>query len=418
MSDRLAHNGCDTLMLGFDYELRRRGFAGNSCQIRLELAAGLDVDRLVGRVRELARLHPVLTARPLRRWKRWWQPTGRPPQVRVHPAGYRGGAELFNEPLALKRGELMRFDVLDRALIFTWSHALMDAKSAEYFLAVAGDEHGSIPEPGPDWYEQRARPPGSFRARIRRAWQALERLDKFKRVLPVSLATRRPPTAAQTRHKVVVLSAEDTRRVRENAARVCGFLGQTNFHLAVTLVELHRLQGRTGAVTPSYVVPIPIGLRPKGTRAPLFSNQTTMLLHQFFPAQLGSVAEAAEEIKRQRAEGVRDGEIDASVTLAHLFRALPLGFYMRLIKHELRGEICSLFFGDTSAVDPALGGMLGVEITGFTHLPAMTAPPGAGIVFYHFRERLQFTVFYAEGTLTEAEAEEFAGQLHQRLINP
>ena len=30
-------NGSDYLMLGFDYELRRRGFAGNSCQIVLEL---------------------------------------------------------------------------------------------------------------------------------------------------------------------------------------------------------------------------------------------------------------------------------------------------------------------------------------------------------------------------------------------
>ena len=418
MTARLPHNGCDTLMLGFDYELRRRGFSGNSCQIILEFTTNIDADRLARRVQSLAARHPVLAARPVRLWKPRWQPTGRPPLVRIHPGGRRPGPELFNEPLALREGELIRFDLLDRALIFTWSHVLMDAKSAEFFLALVGNEEASGPEPGRDWYDQRARPAGNFRFRIRRAWQALERLDKFKKFLPVSLAARRPPSAPKTLHKIVMLSVEDTRRVRENALRVCGYLGEANFHLAVTLVELHRLHVRTGCASSSYVVPIPIGLRPKGTHSPLFSNQITMMLHQFLPAQLETVREAAREIKSQRADCVRDGEIDSGITLAHLFRALPLGFYMRLIKHELRGEICSLFFGDTSMVDPALTRMFGVEITGFAHLPAMTVPPGVGIVFYHFRDRLQFTLFHAQGTLSEAEVDEFARCLQERLINP
>ena len=140
-------------------------------------------------------------------------------------------------------------------------------------------------------------------------------------------------------------------------------------------------------------------------------------IHPHEPRVL-TVREAAREIKSQRADCVRDGEIDSGITLAHLFRALPLGFYMRLIKHELRGEICSLFFGDTSMVDPALTRMFGVEITGFAHLPAMTVPPGVGIVFYHFRDRLQFTLFHAQGTLSEAEVDEFARCLQERLINP
>ena len=53
MSASLPHNGCDTLMLGFDYELRRRGFAGNSCQIVLELSAAVDPVRLEKRLAAL-----------------------------------------------------------------------------------------------------------------------------------------------------------------------------------------------------------------------------------------------------------------------------------------------------------------------------------------------------------------------------
>ena len=159
MSARLLFNGGDVLMLGFDHELRRRGFAGYSCQIVLELAAPIDPARLEKRLADLARQHPILTARPGRTWqlRPCWKPTGNLPRVRVH-AGSPGLAQkLFNDPLALHRGELVRFDVIEgRTVIFTWSHAMMDAKSAEYFLALVGDETLAGPEPAADWYAQRA----------------------------------------------------------------------------------------------------------------------------------------------------------------------------------------------------------------------------------------------------------------------
>jgi hypothetical protein len=52
-------------MLGFDYELRRRGFAGNSCQIVLELSTGVDPARLEKASRRTGPTasHPVLAAR-------------------------------------------------------------------------------------------------------------------------------------------------------------------------------------------------------------------------------------------------------------------------------------------------------------------------------------------------------------------
>ena len=46
MPGDLPLNGCDYLMLGFDHELRRRGYAGNSCQIILELPRRISVDAL------------------------------------------------------------------------------------------------------------------------------------------------------------------------------------------------------------------------------------------------------------------------------------------------------------------------------------------------------------------------------------
>ena len=178
-------------MLGFDYELRRRGFAGNSCQIILELSVPINPSALEARVSDLSRQHPIIRSRPARRLRPQWKPTRFIPRVRVHTgAGLR--QQLFNEPLQIRRGELMRFDLIERTLIFTWAHALMDANSAEYFLALVGNRDLPFPEAGEDWYAQRAKSAGGFR----QARGSLARLDQFGRALPVSLATVRPPVVS------------------------------------------------------------------------------------------------------------------------------------------------------------------------------------------------------------------------------
>lgn len=420
MSASLRHNGCDTLMLGFDYELRRQGFAGNSCQIVLELSTDIDPVQLERRVVDLAEQHPILRSQPGRGLDLMprWKPTRAMPRVRVHKSGSNLPQQLFNEALDIHRGELVRFDLSGRTLIFTWAHALMDAKSAEYFLALAGGDRVPVPEPGKDWYAERMNGGGGLRALGRQAWQEIERLDQFREALPVSLATHRGPVTRTMKYQVVALGREDSARVRAEAGRWCGFLGDTNFHLAATLLELHRLHERAGYSSASYVLPIPIGLRPKGTHAPLFSNQVTMMLHQFLPEQLGTLEQAVAAVKTKNAHYLRDEHINPGIALAQMFRWLPLPLYMRMIKHELRGEICSLFFGDTASVDPALRDFLGAGIDKFAHVPAVTMPPGVGVVFYRFRDQLQFTVVHADGTLTDEEAADFAGRVRARLINP
>ena len=237
-------------MLGFDYELRRRGFAGNSCQIVLELSTAIDPLRLEQRLAELARQHPILRSRPARGLNLMpcWKPTCTMPRVRVHANANDLPQQLFNEPLNIRRGELIRFDLIGRTLFFTWNHALMDAKSAEYFLALAGGDKMPFPELGEDWYAQRATRVSGLRARRRQAWRELERLDQFQTALPISLATRRQPVTRTMKYQVVALSREDSARVRAHAGRLCGFLGDTNFHTAATLLELHRLHERAGGI--------------------------------------------------------------------------------------------------------------------------------------------------------------------------
>jgi hypothetical protein len=184
------------------------------------------------------------------------------------------------------------------------------------------------------------------------------------------------------------------------------------------MMELQRLHERFDRPSPSYVLPVPVGLRPKGAVEPVFSNQVTMLMTQFLPGDLASVDKAVLTLKNQLQEALRSNLLESGRVLGNLFRFLPLGIYMSVLKQGLRGEICSLFYGDTAAVNPHLTSFFGSPIEDFTHVAAITPSPGIGVIFYYFQGMLRVTVLHLLTVLTETEASEFAAALRRRLLNP
>ena len=410
-------------MLGFDHELRRHGFAGNSCQIALELDAPISPARLRQRLEFLVNRHPILCARPggiiFPKWK-IIRGNAAYPQVRVHHHEPGIEQKLFNEPLASRRGELVRFDLIENSggrmtLIFTWAHALMDASGAEQFLAIVG--HEKLPLPAVVLPPSK-RPRLCLRERFRLAWKCLYHIDQLGKVAPRSIGNRNLTAPTQLHYHVVKFTGEETARIHAHGQRLVGVFGDAQFHAAAAMVELHQLHQRLGAATPSYVLPVAVGLRPKGTSEPVFSNQISMLMLQFLPDQLDVVATAIASLKKQTAQALRTGLLDSGVMLGEMFRFLPLPVYMGILKQGLRGEICSLFYGDTAAVNLHLTNFLGVAVKDFTHVAPVTPTPGIGVIFYIFQNELRITVVHSLKVLNETEAAQFSDRLRERLLNP
>jgi hypothetical protein len=416
-------NGCDYLMLGFDYELRRHGYAGNSCQIILELAAKISPDLLRRRLDALAAHCPVLNARTgglvRPKWKLPRQSVTAP-QVRVHREDATLDGKFVNEPLATDRGELARFDLIEHAdgrtkLIFTWAHALMDAHSAEHFLAVVGRE--DLPLPAADFLLP-PRAPLTLGERCKRALKNLRVYHQFREAAPRSPGKRHPNAPARLLYRVEKFSAAETAQVRARAIRHCGALGESQFHAAVSVIELQQLHERLGCPSPSFILPVPVGLRPKGNVEPIFSNQITMLLLQFLPGQLDSISQVITLLKTQTAQAMRDGVVEGGVFFLDMLCFLPLPIYMAFARYGLKGEICSLFYGNTAAVSPLLTSFFGATIEDFTHIAAVPPSPGIGVIFYQFRSELRVTILHLAATLDENEAAQFAAGLRARLLNP
>jgi hypothetical protein len=213
-------------------------------------------------------------------------------------------------------------------------------------------------------------------------------------------------------------SGEETALVRANGVKLCGAFGGAQFHAAAAMIELHQLHQRIGSPSASYVLPVPVSLRAKGSVEPLFCNQVTMMMTQFLPQHLGSTADAVAALKPQIAQAMRDGLIEAGVAIGEISRCLPLAPYLWILKSGLRGEICSFFYGDTAAVTPLLTTFCGANVSDFTHVGATTPSPGIGAIFYSFRGELRVTVFHLETHFTAAEASSFAKALRARLLNP
>jgi len=422
MPGKLPLNGCDYLMLGFDHELRRHGYAGNSCQIELELDAPITPDALRQRIAVLVDRHPILRARPCG-WlmPKWKLPRANAPlpQVRVHRDTPGLREKLSDEPLDMPRGELFRLDLIERTtgmtVIFTWAHTLMDANSAEHFVALLGREDIPLPalEPRPA-----SRPPKTFREKLQLGRKSVLQLDGFIKNQPRTVGVRFPAAPKVQRFRVERFSSEETARIRANGVKLCGALGGAQFHTAAVMIELHQLHQRLGQPSASYVLPVPVSLRGKGSVEPLFCNQVTMMMTQFLPAQLDTTATAVAALKPQIAQAMRDGLIEAGVAIAEISRFLPLTPYMFMLKYGLRGEICSFFYGDVAAVTPLLTTFCGAAIRDFTHVGATTPSPGIGAIFYCFRGELRITVFHLETHFTAAEAAAFAQGLRTRLLNP
>ncbi len=422
MSGNPHLNGCDYLMLGFDRELRRHGFAGNSCQIVLKLKSKISSAQLQERLSVLTSQYPLLNGRAGGLFlPRWSLPNrAEQPPVRVHQDDPGRCAAVLNEPLATNRGELARFDVIERhngkiTLVFTWAHAVMDAVGAEHFVAFVGHPEISLPAGKPPAQAPRKL---SLPVRCKMAWKNLYQLDKFCEAPPRSLGFRHASAAPKLQHRIENFSPEETARIRANGVRICGMLGDAQYHAAVSVFELHRLHQRLGCASASYVLPMPVGLRPKGNIDPLFGNQVAMLMIQFLPEHLDTIEHAVATLKTQTQEAMRNGLLESGVMLSEMFRFLPLPIYMAIVKQGLRGEICSLFYGDTASVNPLLTSFLGVEVEDFAHIAAVTPSPGVGVIFYYFRGELRMTVLSLAPMLNETESAEFAAALRARLLNP
>lgn len=434
---RLPLTGADCFLRAFDAEIARFNGASHLSQLVLRLGPGFDVERLCKVVQEAAAAQPILRA-AVRRRRGLGAPhydlkeaSRRPlPPVDVHEASEAPAegafpalfAQRMNERRSLRRGELLRFDALRYAggtagtdLAMTWQHLLFDGSGSERFVrwldeCVRG-ERGPGALPCPTEFDAPEAPARSFGARGAgaRAWQAW--LQGFASHPPGSLAGPRRRTPQRLEWDLLTLAEGDTERVVAEAARRAGFLTPMLYYLAVAIRAHHAVARARGLLPGSYLVPLPVNIRPRGAEGAIFRTHVSLLWFRALPDEVADLDALIGTLKEQRLAAIKARQIENGSDAMGFARYAPTRLYAKLARRAFAGELCSFFFAYTGEFLGGLDRFLGAGIRNAFHVAPVPPSPGSCAAMSLREGRLNVTHVRQRGVFSAAELALFRASL-------
>jgi len=436
----LPLTGADCFLRAFEHEIRRCAGSSHSSQLVLRLGPGFDAGIFTKLVEQVARAQPIVRA-PIRRRLGVGPPAyctraaaRRPlPEVAVHdspapdaalPARF---AARLNQPLSLRRGELLRFDIVRYAggaagtdLAASWAHLLFDGAGSECFVRWldACFRGAATPEitPDPNELAPAERPERSLRERGEGATRWQRWVSALGDPPMRSLAGPLRRTRQSLRYDVHTFSTQETARIVASAQRRAGFLTPMLFYLSVAIRAHHAVFRARGVDPGSFVVPLPVNLRAKGAAAAVFRTHTSLLWFHVPSSETGSLDALLAVLKQQRLDAIRSGHVENGVYAMDFARFAPTRLYAHLARSALRGELCSFFFAYTGEFLDGLDHFLGSEIRNGFHVAPVPPSPGSCIAMSLYAGHLNATHVFQDDVLTQREREIFAAQLREDLL--
>jgi hypothetical protein len=282
-------------------------------------------------------------------------------------------------------------------LVLTWFHSLMDARGGQNLLAHLDhlDGHdGPAPwgdglpafVPGPDTRSLRER--GRVAGRGRRYLRALAPVP------PVSPARElAPPGRACFRRESFLapdLSPDDRRLTRE-----------ISWRLALVGKAMADLWRRRSLPDVPFLIPISVDLRPKGEAGPTFGNLLAFHFARFRPSDTRDVPGLARALRRQMADAVREGQIEANAAGMEFLRYCPPSMMLRVLPWTKGGELFSFNCADLADWPPDLASCFGQRVVNAYHIPVVPPRPGIGVFFNRCGSRNNLVVSWIEGVVSD-----------------
>jgi len=438
----------DCFLRAVDLEIRRCNGASHNSQLVLRLGPGFDAKAFASLVGEAAASHPILRAeivRPFGVGAPVYRTSGAPrpelPTITIHERppprapeeamALPAWADRINEPFDARHGDLLRIDLVPwdggRAgtdLVMTWVHMLFDGSGSENFLRwldecfrgerkpneLPSDEFGAADPSAP------ARPADPIGERGRRAQEWVARLDGFAEHPPRSLAGPISHVRQALRHRVLRFDRDETAGIVAEAARRAGVLTPMLFYLAATIRAHDAVFRARGAVPESYVIPLPVDLRPRGAERAIFRSHVSLFWFQVLPDQVGDFSTLLETLKLQRRESIKGQMVENSRAAMEFARMAPARLYAHMARRNFGGELCSFFFAYTGEFLSGLDRFFGSEIEDGYHVAPVPASPGSCAAMSLRNGRLGVTHVHQAGLFGAGELDVFDRQLRADLL--
>jgi hypothetical protein len=215
---------------------------------------------------------------------------------------------------------------------------------------------------------------------------------------------------------VIPFSEGESREIVERAESDAGYLMAMPYTMALTVQALHSVFAARGIDTGDYVIPVTMDIRPPGGPSQdAFFNHVSLLLFRIEAGAASDRSALLDTIKQQMYDQVRTGLARHISDASLLMRIVPLRAVSRLLKLYLTENIasfCFSFLGDAGYMPSRF---MGQKIRSSYHMPRVPVPPGLGVFFQESQGRLNASLSYSEGLLSEGEVDEVLGALKSGL---
>jgi len=445
--NRLPLTGADAFLLAFDTETRRRNRANHLSQVVLRLGPGFAPDEFARVLREVVEANPILRA-PIRRragiglaeYRLDLAANAAGPAFEQHtssapPPGDWDAPVVLPELFARRLNELhpdgraglLRADAVRYAdgrtdLALTWLHMLFDGWGSERFVefleecragARAPDAIPAADRPGapPDIaLPERSSERGTMAMEWQRWMNGLGRLPVRSPAGP-ERGARQDLAIARTH-----FSRADSARVQQRARALAGFLTPMIFFLGAAIRAHHAVMRVRGSVPASYVVPLPVNLRPKGSEGAIFRTRVSLLWFQVPSTCVDDQGALLAELREQRRSAIRTGQVENGAAAMDFARYAPSRLYGSLARRPLGGELCSFLFAFTGEFCPGLAQFFGAPVEDGFGVPSVPASPGSGLVLALYAGRVGYTHVRQRDAWQPGEIEVFREQLAADLL--
>ncbi|MDZ4287822.1 MAG: acyl carrier protein [Prosthecobacter sp.] len=442
---RLALRDCDFFTHAFDQMLRSAGQGGHVAHSFVELDRAPDVAALQKLIGDLGNRFPfpLLTAQ-LRKPSFFslpaWFPAANPRPLQLHlwsAAGSAGllkphGSQAFDD-LQTKLDDIVnahlpqdddgwvnaRFDLVEKGdgafvFVFSWSHLIIDGVGAEQFLVEMNRLLGAKHEPVPAFDFSDAKDTRGWVERWRTA-KVMPNIFADLMKTPFQALGSHALTKSRNRFQVITLTQEQTAEAARRSAAISGPLINMPFHLACAMRAHDRILRHRGKAAESLMCCVPIQVRKKGARGPLFQNHLTMFFCALSAAELTTLDSAAQALQEQHTRFIKEKLGDAFRDLMWLMRPMPPGLHMKFINWQMKGMFSSFYHSNTGVFAPELTEFAGATITNAYHVPGFSNPPGTGVFANEKNGRLVLTLCWRDGAMSAEERQIFIDHLMEDM---
>jgi len=433
MRRRQYLSGMDWFVRALDQRTRAATGVGNYSQIVLVLKGALDHEALRQKLGAFITANPILAGRCRRNWLNlapYWSVarSARPEDMRLDVRHLPGGLPVDAILAALSvtkthptEGPVrIAFTVVphgERTYVsMRFDHQILDAIGAERLLMHLS-QTGNPAQPIPL---------GERPAHLNR-WGDKFRSGQVVNREVISLRGDRPPAAVplpvskggcrrQTRFVIRAYSARETARIGERADMGTGYLLLLPYLLGLCVRALHAMCCRLGVVEGDYVIPVSVDCRPRGSDSgTVFFNNLSFNFYRFSAASAEAQTALWEQAVKQMYAQVQKRVAYHVANAGMLMRILPASWLGRLMTLPLEGRLGSMSFAFVGKEGYTSEDFMGVPVENAYHMPRVPVPPGLGVFFTQYRDRLTLVCSYLEGMLDESMASRFVNDIDSGL---